>query len=1175
MADEDNNIEVGKEGLSESEKFAQGVEAFAEEIGVSPTALEVIDDVATGNISGLFERFVESDFFQTLGGPAAKIVNIAKAGYESISFISDKISGVLDRIFGVVDVVKEKFAVIKDGSFIDILRMLFSSESIVSVPAIYQMFKGEFGSDEFWQKLQEEGLDGTIEWLYDQAREGIIDITHEAWAPIAAALGIKKFADLDKKKEGEESEESEESDDESSAGGPPLPPPAPGSTPAPDEEEEDFELASADDETTETEVEKVINEEITPDEVFDAETEMLAEDLEFVDAIIFKWLRHYTYYLDGGESEAYEYMNKLSTKTSLLEEERHRVGELMAESGIGIFSTHGDVWVFKTFDCKLVEIMTGDQMEELLLALDFPEKDAVEYVPEDASFKVASTFIIITSALTIHEYIKGKLKGDKISVLKALGRGASWPHSIVKIMGKGAKAALGYVLKSAKGLKIYDSAGKLVQEIKLDLAEFKAFDEFKNFETKEQAEKIRNMDGEYSDLRAEEQTKLAEVDDYMNRKRLQMDDPGLMKKYQDVKNEYGNRMRRVMKQRLRFTASLETDVVKANGLEADTEIIKSLGLEAHAKGVANEPGAIMRTLAKLDLSKFKHLKKLSKLGGVAFMGAMIFGLFYGAKYLAEHEQKEFEIDTETQEATFMKRIVEAMQRKNEFLQSLIDIYYNPFGEVKGPKSGRSMSKYKIITDLDVRSAYIKQLVMELQESRAYVQDLMIIQGPIINAAFKERENPEEESLVINPFMSMKWDSDREEAYLIYPNDEEFIQTANYMINMADEERDYLKEENRSEFDDEEEWLEFISDEQRDDFLSSACPYLGGFYDLYNAAEALYVGDYATAKTNYFWGSFSVLTDPFMFGAASAGKTSVKGAAIAARGGLTAAKAGASGTSKLSKAWNATKTITKAVWDNTMKGISALEGQSARIMWGALSIQMGPLACAKLGILEQQQQYEGRYYATSEEEAQDIEFTPTQYVWYNDAPDNITIMKPEKAEEYYEGIAESMRTTYKWKNLRVDMVNNSTIKVFRATSKENILTIKKYPNDEPYEQANDGTGVWAIEGIDKGYDTFPQALVIANLCLDVQEVFEEHDYEGGSSRPFHADGDDIDVDLELGDSFQFEWSWDMPLSAAKELTQYDLEILSSDKPWLDLVQRTLGVSQGWIVNAYNNWYRHVY
>ncbi|MFC1616487.1 hypothetical protein ACFL21_05070 [Patescibacteria group bacterium] len=165
--------------------LADGVEALSGEIENAPTSDELLEDVTKANIGEILKAV----------GLVAAAGAVAAAGYYAVKKLATGVKDKIAGFFGFKTSAEKELAGTKEGTITKIFKLVLSGAAVASVPVLYEMFKGKIGSEEFWKVLKADGVEGVTEWLYEKAKDGIIDIASDTWEPIALALGMKKAKD--------------------------------------------------------------------------------------------------------------------------------------------------------------------------------------------------------------------------------------------------------------------------------------------------------------------------------------------------------------------------------------------------------------------------------------------------------------------------------------------------------------------------------------------------------------------------------------------------------------------------------------------------------------------------------------------------------------------------------------------------------------------------------------------------------------------------------------------------------------------------------------------------------------------------------------------------------------------------------------------------------------------
>ncbi len=926
------------------------------------------------------------------------------------------------------------------------------------------------------------------------------------------------------------------------------------------------------------------------DKDYDAETFANIEknNMGVVDQYIYKLLRYYFRYSkeDGyvnnpGINEKYlrGLMEKLESGEKLTVKECKEVLlQLKVGDGLAFHIQHG-VLSFITMGGNFVVQMAKNEAELIIKLLGIPlMKDEAWSESWD---QYANTVLFVAPYAGIHAFYQEWKRarslnlehgmnfrtGAKTFVKNTLGwpgwvMKAIWgaPNFMVKVINNRLSTPIGYLFGKVKGDKmeitftdpnknvigkIYEKAkdwagiGKKAKgpEATIKPGEIKA-EEFEKLETKEKVKTIKKIDEEILYKMAETDEKKYNVDIQMEKDlekaKSKTEKDAIIQKAKSDKAGFQAQletsMKDLYKKRIEFTGNLhkaDPHIIEKEKIHIDDAFIRKHNLNLDFGDLPVKKGAFKESVKNMKLhgvlklqAARRHVKSVVQLATILLIG------YFGAKYLITDDKDMEESKEEEEEAKKKLNNSEAAKEKSkeEVLNEAFDIRRTMQNHCDGFKEiyeylGDPEKLQKLSPE--EQDSLINRTILIHNASLPKIKRTYLLHADIINETYKKNPDKQKEILFINPFVKIRYDEDNQKAFLEYASDAELKEKIYQIIDYAGKDG----------------W------EVAGEMAQDIAPVWGTFRDFKRAWRNWGRGNAGQATADSLWGVFGVISDGLTFGA---GKALIKGAAKGGKAVSIGAKMAKGG--KIGE-----------------KALSAFEKYGGKIVIGTIAFDLGRQGAQVLGWLGNEE-FKGKFDGTEKE----IEAN---------APDMFHIdLSPMNTKEEYEKTIEKMRYDLIWRNMKYEIIDDKTVIIKRAHSGESIK-LKRHSKEKPFIQDNKSTGIWELEGIGKAYDSFAQAVAIANLINKTAEIIKKNDYEGGSDEPFHMDGDNIDFDV----------SWDNWRTVTKGGA--DLTVLSKDQKmevmnpaswnnkkhvsWLQLFNEDLDIPTNWIVNALNAWYKNKY
>lgn len=933
-----------------------------------------------------------------------------------------------------------------------------------------------------------------------------------AFAGLLAALGIKKFAEA--RRDVQEETEEEREDLRASVDSQ--------SNSAAEEERND----SAQNEENSAQTVSAQNgseneaDEFQPiefeDPQYEAETtELLSRVPGKVDQALFIWMRIYLRYWSGDEEKVKNEMETLLSGRNLDSDQRKKIGAMMVERGVALIPEDGGVWILTSPDTRFELELREEEMTAFVEAVEWPEAKEIVDTQSSTGFVIGGAAVVLTAAATIGMYARDRFKnGANASILRNFSRVAGAPITALKVMSKPARIAtgeiksrlLGWVSRRGDRLFVHNNAGRILHELQLDAdGSIKNVDDTgrigENVEKitdperiKEQVEKISAVDEKVLDEMARIENEKREIRRKATERLIPFDDPRVEGELKAVSVEGIESVKNLYVERIHLTAELRPADVEANNVTLDEGVLKTTGLETRIPlDVKVEKNALSSRVGDLKLRGLGALRFMASGGkSLALMAMVVCGIFEGMRHLSKFDEEEFELDPDKENTFTANELRMDMMQFNSEYEDFLKYAADP-------------EKFNELTE-EQRIDLVEDAIAKHKIAVAKLMNLMMVNSHILNAAFKDQP---EAVMAINPFLKIKYDSERGESYLEYPNEDEMKQVCFTLIDMGTKEHGELLGE----------------------AVEGSIPVWGDLKGLF-WGDGNVVQNFRRGNTKGIGWDIALNTGGLILDASGFG--------ILAGGAVEGAK--------LSR--------------RAAKIISVLEKHSGAIFMGPIALHAGKLGMERLGWLSHQS-FENRYYATTADNAQDIPFEAPDSIDLEHPPENIEESNFELVKNYYDRVLITLRTECLWKNMRYEVVDRDTVRMYRAKHGYS-LTIKR-ENDQK----------WTIEGLGLSYNSFDKAAAMANMINDVHELIDKNGYKGGEDNPFEEEDGAVDMDLAAGSALGTTDEWyGFITDTAREVVQSDLRILDpEDHDWMRFYNEELGLSASDIAGALNAWYKN--
>lgn len=707
---------------------------------------------------------------------------------------------------------------------------------------------------------------------------------------------------------------------------------------------------------------------------------------------------------------------------------------------------------------------------------------------------------------------------------------------------------------------------------------------------KAKIESIKKMDGDLLDIELNKTEAIAQVQKEAAIRNSGKTgaanlDPNTKIKIDEIIANSEKEFMRILDERIKMTLDLPKEFVLKHNLEIDEAIYINSGRtisKEHSPYI--KKGALKRSI---ETGRIKYSQKLiatAKAGGkgIAIFAAFVaFGVltsyvvnnkkenkFEGFKDSKDSQKKKPKLN-EIESLNKIKEDPELLKDEVKNLMICFDSIGTPFYEFLGTISNPEYIRNKKAIGNDFASKHLtmtwddESLVKKVKDAANLHEQALIDTMRVINAnrailreAFLTLpELQEEDSYIsVGPFMAIYFDKDIEEIYLAYPTKEEFKNQAHDTMDFLEAYGDSTKHpievvlENINKIENDEEKVKYLEERygksleeikselqeklkkifeenQLADTIKttaaelgkSAIPIIGSSRDIWRGAKNISRENYSQGAEDLTIGIVGLGLDFLCFGTGSLQKTIVK-----------------------SSIKDAPRTL------KVVKTLEKIDKNGGKIFVRATGVDLG------YNMYLQFLKSQNKYYALPAENWMDIPAT---------APMEIKLKKEEEfksAKEFYDEAFFQLKDDCRWKNMTHEIIDIDTIKIGRCTSDETVI-IKKEKD-----------GKWNLDGelaADGGYNTFQQAVAMANLSIKTVEWLKREKFDGDGENPFHLDGDDIEYDIDYG------WKdINIELGISGNRVGQDVVYLDHEKTWLKFYVEKLYIPKDWIVNLLNRTYK---
>ncbi len=451
-------------------------------------------------------------------------------------------------------------------------------------------------------------------------------------------------------------------------------------------------------------------------------------------------------------------------------------------------------------------------------------------------------------------------------------------------------------------------------------------------------------------------------------------------------------------------------------LQLDEDIMNGLELKTKvADTKVKSKGALDKAIANGDIDLPKGMSAKMK-GGFAIAAVLALTYITGAimtenteeRDLAEAFKKEKEqagnnnkesekknIDSELQAIDIIKENLNSYQ--NEYSGYLMSISTpialssyvkeNPKSEIPNDVIDLRNLRNPNPLEPDQRViSYVNNFTQKHNKMSAEIMITLVSQQELINKAFKNSPTLQKDGLPIVsmgeiPILKIKWDPDKETAYLQYADEEDFMDFSYSSIDHTIQTDTY----NDSIGGDTQVAGMNVRSDIIEEIGGNFVPFYGSYRDLWRAGRNFHRGNWKGFRRDYAYGASGALLDSVTLGE---GSTALKAASVAA--------------DAAEPAYNTYRTAA-----------------------------------------HREETFENRYYAFSAENAQDIPFESPGTIRMSNKP--LENQDFEKFQEEVENKMFAYISGCYWKNANFEIIDINTIKISRITSNNEVTLTRESDN----------------------------------------------------------------------------------------------------------------------------------
>ena len=519
---------------------------------------------------------------------------------------------------------------------------------------------------------------------------------------------------------------------------------------------------------------------------------------------------------------------------------------------------------------------------------------------------------------------------------------------------------------------------------------------------------------------------------------------------------------------------------KKHKIQIDEDVMVSFGLSTKINNPEiKAKGALDHAIKEGDI----HVPK--EFGGRGLMILGVIGASFLAGELARENTEERDIteafkNEKEKSSNEEKKNDENERQSIEIIKEVLDEYKNEYGaflsSINSPTAYSDYMNQNPGTTkapeglVDLRSiknpnpflasdkiiTYVNTFTAKHKKMTAEIMMIMTSQHEIINKAFKNSETLQKDGVpIVDALLKIKWDSEKETAYLQYANEEDFIDFSYQCIDsvLQNEKYDGMELANKELVIKDNMKLKLGKD-VTEEIGGNFVPFYGSGRDLHRASINYYRGNWKGYRRDMFYGSTGILID----------------------------------------------TVSAGQGGKFMKGVNIATDA------GEPLYNLGSTA------LNQGETYENKYYAFSPENAQDIPFDAPGAI-------RMPKQELEKYDfEKFKNEVDARIFTYisscYWKNANFEIIDINTIKIFRVTS-DNEIIIKRSEdgtwNLDGELAADDGYTFEQAFAMANLSNKTMEWLEKENMEGGSENPFEEDDGNIEFDREFEASEIDIEFD----------------------------------------------------------------
>ncbi|MDX9971278.1 MAG: hypothetical protein RBS56_05265 [Candidatus Gracilibacteria bacterium] len=440
-----------------------------------------------------------------------------------------------------------------------------------------------------------------------------------------------------------------------------------------------------------------------------------------------------------------------------------------------------------------------------------------------------------------------------------------------------------------------------------------------------------------------------------------------------------------------------------------------------------------------------------------------------------------------------------------------------------------MPAFEYVEQLSGKTDYLDSVLLPTlashEQNLADIKRIMLSNRKILTALFENLpEDQQNKCIYIGPFIKIKYDKTKKEAYLSYPTSEE-LSTYSYMVaEKMDSWGEYMKKHIG-----ETGWTSYLPDVI--EMIKGSMPFSGSILQIINGAKENMRGNSSSAAKDITWGILSLELDIAGLGVTSFGKAGVK---------ITASAA-----SKLAQIGTKTAKI--------------IENLGTKAMIGGMVFDATPEILIAFGLIDGKT-WDNNFYATSPDKAEKITGpVPSYYGTQEEIP-----TERQKAIEYITNIIESIRDNLILNRIQYEIIDEKNIVLKRDGSNE----------QTKIKRSDDGT--WNLEGTlaaNGGYDTLHQAILMGNLSNQTMEWLENGVYtELKTDAPIVGGINAGSIELDAANENPFYISSGGDIEFDQNWSPIAVDYFDSESKMLKIYTESFKIPKDWIVNLLNRTYK---